>query len=194
MSRDRILEAHPREAGEFGGNALSTTSVAGPRWYACYTMARREKKVHARFGERGLESFLPIVPRTSQWHDRRKRIEWPLLPGYVFARFRLPELYHVLGTPGVSSVVRMNGLPAPISDEEIRNIARFATALAESKIEPRQVRFREGQRVRIVSGPFEGIEGIVLELRGRRRVLVGLRTIGLGFEVDVSDQALRPLD
>lgn len=169
-------------------------SGVGVHWYACYMMARREKKVHARLQERGIESFLPVVPRISQWHDRRKRIEWPLLPGYVFARCESAGLQSVLEVPGVAWLVESNGRPARIRDEEIESVARFASVLARSgMVPPPPVPFEPGQRVRVVSGPFAGVEGVVLERRGRRRILVGLSGIGLGFEVDVGADTLKLL-
>jgi transcription antitermination factor NusG len=181
------------ESGSAWGGPGAAPPQHAPRWYACYTQARQEKKVEARLRERGIESFLPLVPRIRQWHDRRKVVEFPLFPSYVFGRFPLSAYHRVLAVPGLSTVVRLNGHPAPISDEEIANVARFAEALAATGMDPEPVPFREGQRVRIAEGPFAGVEGIVLEARGRRRVLVGLRTIGVGFEIDISADALRTL-
>jgi transcription antitermination factor NusG len=50
-----------------------------------------------------------------------------------------------------------------------------------------------GERIRITAGPFEGVEGVVVERRGRRRVLVGLSTIGQGMEVDIDRRMLQPI-
>lgn len=163
---------------------------SSPAWFAFYTRARQEKKVHARFQERGLQSYLPVVPRARQWHDRVKVLEWPLYPSYVFAQFPLTMLYEVLCVPGVACVVRVAGRPVPVSQKEIDNIRRFVGALTTTGVDPEPVPLHEGQRVRIVSGPFEGIEGIVREVRGRRRVLVGLPAIGFGFQVDVATEAV----
>lgn len=177
------------------GRRVPMELLTRPRWYACYTMARREKRVEALLRRRGARSYLPLIPRERQWHDRKKIVEWPLFPGYVFAHFALDELDDILSTPGVATVVRMDGTPAPIRDEEVANVKRFAAALAETGGEPEPEPLPgEGRRVRIVRGPFEAVEGVVLEQRGRRRVLVGLDTIGTGFEVDVAASALELLD
>ena len=63
-------------------------------------------------------------------------------------------------------------------------------AAAGVEPDPRPI-VREGEWVRIVEGAFEGVEGQVVEARGRRRVLVGLRAIGQGLEVDVDTRLLR---
>ncbi|HEX6938362.1 MAG TPA: UpxY family transcription antiterminator [Longimicrobiales bacterium] len=164
-----------------------------PRWYACYTRARHEKRVERVLRERGIESYLPLVPRLQQWKDRKKRVEFPLFPSYVFGRFTLHDVHAVLTTPGVSTIVRVNGYPTPIADCELENIRRFAEAIAEEGIEPEPAGYvREGDWVRVVDGPFRGVVGIVVERRGRRRVLVGLRAIGQGLEVDIDVHLLEP--
>src|SRR5690606_40750118 len=53
---------------------------------------------------------------------------------------------------------------------------------------------REGDWVRVVAGPFRGVIGIVVERRGRRRILAGLGAIGQGLEVDIEARCLEPIE
>ncbi len=163
-----------------------------PRWYACYTRARHEKQVEGLLAQKGLESYLPVVPTVRQWKDRKKVVAWPLFPSYVFARFTLGHVHDVLVVPGVSTIVRVDGRPTPIPDEELENVRRFVSAAAQAGVMP-EVRplLREGDWVRVVDGPFVGVEGHVVERRGRRRVLVGLGAIGRGIEVDMDTRLLK---
>lgn len=167
---------------------------AEPRWYACYTKARHEKKVAAVLVERGIESYLPLVPKESRWKDRRKIVDWPMFPSYVFGRFALDTVDRVLSIPGVVSLVRAAGRPVAIDDEDLANVRLFAQGLHGGgvQLEERSY-FAEGEQVEILSGPFEGVRGEVVEDRGRRRVLVGLRQIGQGTIVDVEAGTLRSL-
>ena len=163
-----------------------------PRWYACYTRARAEKQVAKFLQTRGIESYLPLVMRNRQWKDRKKIVPFPLFPSYVFGCFAIRDLHSVLTTPGVSTIVRTQGQPTPIASEELENVRRFAAALAKTGVEPESRPFlAEGQRVRITEGPFEGVEGIVIESRGRKRVLVGISAIGQGLEVDIDTRLLK---
>ncbi len=172
--------------------------IASPTaWYACYTRARHEKRVDAQLRERGFEAYLPLVPRLRQWHDRKKVVEFPLFPGYVFVRTSRHGMTRILSTPGVATVVRFNGRPVPIPEEEITNVRRFTEVLAGSNgewPEPSPL-VEEGQEVRVVSGPFEGVDGVVLERRSGDRTLiqVGLRVIRQGVKVEVAADSLRPL-
>lgn len=164
-----------------------------PRWYACYTRSRHEKRVEDQLAQRGFETYLPLLARARQWSDRQKVVEFPLFPGYVFGRFALEHIHQVLTVPGVATVIRHNGVPSPIADEELENVRRFVTALGETGQVPEPRALEPGQPVRVMRGPFEGVEGVVVERRGRRRVLVGLKTIGQGMEIDIDGQSLDPL-
>lgn len=167
---------------------------ADRRWYACYTRARHEKRVDRLLGERGIESYLPVVPRLRQWKDRKKVVNWPMFPSYVFSRFARDELIQVLRVPGIATVVRSNGLLVPIGIEELDNVRRFALALAMQDVQPElRPYIAEGQWVRVVDGPFQGVSGIVIECRNKRRVLVGLKAIGQGLEIDIDTRLLKPI-
>lgn len=163
-----------------------------PRWYACYTRARAEKQVARSLLERQIESYLPMLPQTRQWKDRKKVVSFPLFPSYVFGRFTLRDIHVVLTTPGMSTIVRANGYPAPIPDEELDNVRRVVKAIAGSGFAPEPRPFlAEGQKVRVMEGPLEGVEGFVIELRGRKRVLVGVTAIGQGLEFDIDTRLLQ---
>jgi transcription antitermination factor NusG len=164
------------------------------RWYACYTRSRHEKIVDRQLRERGYGSFLPLVPRESQWKDRRKTVEWPLFPSYVFGRFPLSEAHNVLSIPGVATLVKSNGQPVPVGDAELENVRRFARALRSQAVElERTAVFAEGDWVRVRSGPLEGVLGVVVQQRGRRRVRIGLEAIGQAFEVNIGTMMLEPV-
>jgi transcription antitermination factor NusG len=172
------------------------TPVAGEateaRWYACWTRARHEKRVQQMLEERGIETFLPLVERERQWRDRRKRVEFPLFPSYVFGRFPLHESVRVLSIPGIAGLVKNNGRPAPIPEDELDNVRRFAQLLRAGGIEPEPCAYySQGDEVEVVAGPFAGLRGIVSEQRGRRRVVIGLKAIGQGLVVDIDARQLK---
>src|SRR4051794_33141278 len=91
-------------------------------WYAFYTRARHERRVEERLQHRGFESFVPRIPLQRQWKDRKKIVDWPLFPGYVFARCTVQEVGKVASTTGIVSVVSNNGKPAPVDADELLNV------------------------------------------------------------------------
>jgi len=96
--------------------------------------------------------------------------------------------------PGVSTIVRVNGRAVPIPEEELENVRLFAQALrgGEAELERRPF-IEEGQWVEVLDGPFRGVRGIVVQHRGRRRVLIGVKAIGQALEVNIDTGALRPI-
>ena len=54
-----------------------------------------------------------------KWTDRRKRLELPLFPGYVFVRLPLQERLRVLEIPSVARLVGFNNLPTALRDDEM---------------------------------------------------------------------------
>ena len=175
-----------------------TKSEAGVRrqWYACYTRARHEKRVAVALARRGIEAYLPLVARQSQWHDRLKTIQWPLYPGYVFARLNEFEFQKVADIPGVAALVGNEGRPSPIDPVDLDNVRRIEALLAETgEVPVSEPLVKEGEGVLIESGQLAGMRGIVLQRRGSGRVLiqVGLKTIGQGVKLEVDARQLRSL-
>ena len=65
-------------------------------WFALWTRSRHEQVVREQLEQKHIEAFLPTVTRWSRWKDRKKKIDWPLFPGYCFARFNPRERLPIL--------------------------------------------------------------------------------------------------
>jgi transcriptional antiterminator NusG len=94
-------------------------------WYAIWTRSRHESVVREQLAQKGYEAFLPTMPKWSRWKDRKKKIDWPLFPGYCFARFDGRERLPILKCTGVVNIVAFDGDIVPIPDFEIDGIRRL---------------------------------------------------------------------
>ena len=68
----------------------------GTSWYAVWTRSRHEQVVRDQIARKHFDAFLPTITKWSRWKDRKKKVDWPLFPGYCFARFgpeRSMQLY-----------------------------------------------------------------------------------------------------
>ena len=151
-------------------------------WYAARTFSRHEQLVRAGLEERHVEAFLPTVARWSRWKDRRKRIDWPLFPGYCFARFAPNDLISVLKCPGVVNVVSFTGRPAPIPDCEIESIRLLLKSDVTYNSYPL---LREGMMVEVVRGPLTGVKGRLLRRGSQTRLILAVALLNAGFSVEV---------
>jgi len=160
-----------------------------PHWYAAYTCAQHEKRVREHLEQRSIEAFLPLYEAVHRWKDRRMRVSWALFPGYVFVRLALRDRLQVLQIPGVARLVGFNGQPAALRDEEIEGIQ--SCLVHGHHLEPHPY-LRAGRRVRVTSGPFQGLEGIVQRKKGRLRLIISLNLILRSVAVEINETDLEP--
>lgn len=161
-------------------------------WYALSVAPKHEKSVHAILQNKNLESFLPTYWVRKRWSDRRKEIELPLFPGYVFCRFHYLECRtEVLRTQGVRAVVGC-GRPEPVEEVEIAHIQK--TVASGLPVLPWSY-VRVGERVRISSGAMEGVEGIVLREKGNNvlRVVISVHLLQRSVAVEIDRNLLLPV-
>jgi len=169
------------------GDAYQTS-----RWYACRTRPRAEKRAGQLLKLRGVESYVPLLERERQWSDRTKRVAFPLFPGYVFAQFSMAMVHEVLRTPGVVTIVRDDGKPAPVRVEELESVRMLVQCVNAGNTPPEPVEFLEaGQEVIVGHGPFSGIRGVLVEDRGRARVIIRLSALRKALSVELPRATLR---
>jgi len=154
-------------------------------WYALYTRHQCEKVVCQALSDKGFDAFLPQYRAIHSWKDRRKELLLPLFPNYVFIRGGLDRMLNILTTPGVHSLVAWGGRPANIPQEEIDAIRRLVDS--SLRIEPHPF-LKCGDRVRIKSGPLEGIQGILVRKRSAFRLVLSVEMLAqsASAEVDIS--------
>lgn len=159
-----------------------------PYWYALYTRSRFEKKMLGELTDRGIEVFLPMREILSRWKDRKKRIWVPLFAGYIFVNhIDTPEnRFRVLNIPGAVRFVGLEGHADPIPEEQIQYVRRFLES--SISIDPYPY-MQVGTRVEVIAGPLKGIQGILVEKRGRFRFVIQVDLIrqAVSVEIDASD-------
>jgi transcription antitermination factor NusG len=192
MVADKLPE--PGEAApDMVSRAASAVSPADrlvvPAWYAIWTRSRHEQVVREQLEGKGVETFLPTITRWSRWKDRKKKIDWPLFPGYCFARFAAAERLPVLKSAGVVSIVSFEGEPAPIPEREIDGIRR----LIQSDLQYDPCPFiREGSLVEVVHGPLRGVVGRLVRKGSHARLVLSVDLIGQAVSVEVDAADVRP--
>ena len=158
-------------------------------WYAIWTRSRHEQVVREQIERKGFEVFLPTITRWSRWKDRKKKIDWPLFPGYCFARFEARERLPILTCTGVVSIVSFDGEPAPVPDHEIDGIRRLVTS--ELQYDPCPL-VREGMVVEVTHGPLKGVVGRLVRKGAHARLILSVDLIGQAVSVEVDAADVRP--
>ena len=160
---------------------------SGDTWYAVYTRARHEKVVAEELWLRQIESFLPLQERLSTWKDRRKLVQFPLFPGYLFVRTEMQSRrLDVLRVPSIVRIIGFNGVPEPIPAAQIEAVKNLV--FNEIPLNPHPF-IQAGDRVRIIRGPLRDMEGLLLEKKNRYTFILSIDLIqqSVACEIEATD-------
>ena len=131
---------------------------------------------------RGFEVFLPVYTARRRWSDRVKELSLPLFPGYLFLRGGPRQQLPILTTPGVAGLVGFGGAPAVVPDMEIESVRR--ALVKGASIEPHPF-LKYGDWVRVMAGPLEGLEGILVRNKNRFRLVLSVDLVEKSVAVEV---------
>jgi transcription antitermination factor NusG len=146
------------------------------RWYAIWTRSH-------------LEVFLPTIGRWSHWKDRKKKIDWPLFPGYCFTRVQRDDRLAILKCEGVVSIIGNNGEPTPIPDIEIESVRQLVDS--ELSYDPCPL-IKVGQMVKVTHGPLRGVVGRLMRKGAHARLVLSVDLIGQAVSVEVDAADVKP--
>lgn len=161
------------------------TSMA-KQWFVVHTYSGFENKVAAALEQRakifGLQEQISrvVVPVEDVVEVRKgqKRITpQKFFPGYVLVEMELTdETWHLVrSTPKVTGFVGSGNSPVSLPQEEVDEILHQMEAGAE-RPKPKSV-FQEGDKIRVIEGPFVNFTGTIDDLnpeRGRLKVMVAI--------------------
>lgn len=159
-------------------------------WYALQVRPRHEKITAWALRNKGFEDFLPLYTAVRRWSDRMKEVEEPLFTRYVFCRFGLEDKLAILTTPGVNSIVGIGKNPMPVEPNEMSALQAIVRSGAPAVPWPF---LRVGETVRIDAGPLSGLEGILLDFRNQRRLIVSVTLLQRAVAVEVKRLWVTPM-
>jgi transcription antitermination factor NusG len=163
---------------------------AGSPWCAVYTRHQHEKTIGEMLKAKGFEVFLPLYETTRRWKDRRKVLSLPLFPCYVFVRGAHERRLPVLTTPGVYMIISRGERIAAVPEEEIEAIRR--TVEGPFNVEPHPF-LRCGERVRVIRGSLEGVEGILTRKKNLFRLVLSVDMLAQAVSVEIDALDVEPV-
>jgi transcriptional antiterminator NusG len=147
-------------------------SVSPFPWYVVAVRPNFERSASLHLHAKGYETFLPLYRVHRKWSDRSKEIEVPLFSGYTFCRFDPRQRLPILQVPGVVSILGFTGAgPLPVDEAEIEAVRTLLRS--DLPVGPWPF-LREGNFVTVERGPLTGVEGIVIEVKSKYRLVVSI--------------------
>ena len=161
-------------------------------WYVLHTRSRFESVVNECLLKKSMEAFLPKIQVRSKRRDRRMLIRVPLFPGYIFVKTSLDPYEHVeiVKTTGAVRLIGNRKGPVPVPQETVDSLKIM---IAGDNPVTTGSRFKKGDRVIVVNGPFAGVVGTFMRYRGRERVIVNIEALGQYAGVDVHEDDVEVL-
>lgn len=155
------------------------------RWFALYVQPRKEKVVEQELLKRGYEIYLPIKQELRQWKDRKRIIEVPLIPSYVFMNIEEKEVWDIVRINGCVKFIWFNGKPCPIPDDQIDSIKLLLAKNVE--IEQTSINPSSGDLVRIIEGNFTGLVGVFLHKKEKKNFAVRITSLGIDLTITIDE-------
>lgn len=161
------------------------------KWKVVYVASRQEKKVARKLAQAGIEHYLPLYKKLSQWSDRKKWVEFPLFNGYLFVKPNEFERDKVLETNGVVAYVRYNRADAVVQEKEITTIKEVLESGYSIETINTPDDFEVGEQVEVADGPLKGQMVDILRRDGEEIFLVSFDTLGQSIKIQIPYQSFR---
>jgi transcription antitermination factor NusG len=186
------LDAFPVAKSSKTGVSVEYVPTPNKTWYVFRVSYGREDRASDFLVEDGTYTYIAKTTVEKYIKGKRKKILQKLIPNIIFAyttKEKAEEYVNKTSTLYYLSYYynhfeydeEHKNPPLTISDLEMR---RFIYITCKKNkhllfVNPSQCHFKSGEIVKVIEGPFAGIEGMVARVAGQQRVVISLSTIGL---------------
>lgn len=180
----RLTEISVAERPVTSGNAKSESL-----WHVLHTRSRQEKSLARALHAAGIEYYLPVVDRVRFYGHRKRTVTVPLFSNYLFVNGPLEVAYFATSTQRVANVIPV--LDQKGFESDLEHIRRALSGGAD--LSP--YRYLEiGRRVRVTSGPFRDIEGLIENHHRPDRLILQIDTLGRAASLEIDASLLELVD
>jgi transcription antitermination factor NusG len=172
--------------GQAGSEIMPTMNAT--HWNALYTRHHHEKGIAQALSNKGINVFLPLYGAVHLWRNRPQKLQLPLFPCYVFVQDALDRRDQIVGTPGIHSILTFGGVPAIVPPGQIAALRRVVEDPAQAR--PHEY-LQTGDRVMVISGSLQGVEGILVRTKGSYRLVVSVEMLGRSAAVEIDVTCVR---
>lgn len=159
-------------------------------WHVVYTRPNAERKVASQITNMGIESYLPLYKVVKQWSDRKKKLELPLFPNYVFIRVDKVKRFDIFSIKEIVKFVTFESRPAVVPEAQLNKIKH----LIERGEDMQSANFFEdGMKIKIKEGSFAGLEGVIVKKNNMLRLLIKVEPMMQAFSINISSHFLKYL-
>jgi len=169
-------------------NSLNPTNNSPPEWFLAATKPNQEFRAVENLKTQNIHAFCPKLKVEKVSNKKKRVIEEAIFKGYIFIQisFNDPCWHKVRSTRGIRDWIRFSGNVAKIPTKlvlELINAQESKETIVLNKL-------NEGDGVRILAGPFEGLEGIFQKNDGDVRAIILLNFLGKSNRISIEQSQL----
>lgn len=167
---------------------MSEPRLIGDPWLVLRTRSRHEHAVESVLEQKRITAYLPKRKVVRCANGRKRVVEMPLFPGYVFVQPRADQyegMRFIRGSCGL--VLADRSRPATVPERDLEAVKMLVASGAELTVDPELV---TGRRVKIVDGPFMGVEGELVLVKNQEHLVINVDMVGSSVRVEVDRKAI----
>lgn len=153
-------------------------------WYPVYTHPRAEKKAYQALVNKGINAYLPLHRQLKRWSDRKKWVEEPFIPSYLFVHIKPGDQAEILMTKGIARFIYFSGKIASMPQRQIADLKLLMASPYELEITEDDL--QPGEKIIIKAGPLKGITGEIISYRSQKQLMLRLESLGCSIIVHVA--------
>lgn len=151
-------------------------------WLVLRTRSHHENVVESHLLQKRITAYLPKHPVVRRRRDRKAVVQLPLFPGYVFVQPRAEQYEDIRYIRGSCGLVFAGSKPAAMREQDLDAVKVLVHSGAELIVDPQLF---PGQRVEVVAGPFMGIQGELVRIKSKARLVINAHLVGSSVSVEV---------
>ena len=158
-------------------------------WYAIKVRTGSELRTAICLNDREIHTYVPTWIEPRRYSDRIKKVQVASFPGYLFSRLNLENTLPLLTAPGVDHIVSTGSVPTPIEEAEIDSIRKVVDSGSGEPWPYLQI----GDKVEMIYGSFTGIKGILVNAKGKDRLILSVHSLQRSISMEISRNWVRPI-
>ena len=165
---------------------MNMTQEQTLHWYAFKVFYNKVFEINREFTRHKIETYFPIVKSYKLSDENKKLVVKPAISSLIFVHCTEPEVLEqqqqLSGRVMLYTHLR-EGRRVPSSiDEEEMHIFMLVTSVEDERLQyldVGSVNYKEGEKVKVLDGPYKDCIGYIKRIKGNRRLLVAVEGLAL---------------
>ncbi len=170
-------------------HSSAATATTDLQWFVLHTRSRQEKVVASDLEAMGVSHYLPLVRQARYYGTRKRYVDLPLFPGYLFLHGLPEHAYQLDRARRLTQIIKV--VDETRFEWEVNNIR---LALEKSADLMPHDYLQEGVRVEVRAGPFRGLQGIVEQRKKQDRLVLQVHSFGGAVSLEIDGALLVRID